>query len=209
MELILVRHGIPVKVEGNVGEPPADPPLSEVGVKEAEAIGRWLAEEEVDLVVASPLRRARETAAPIAARHRLEVTIEPDIAEFDKDSPIYIPLEELKKVNDPRWIALAEDRWHELAGVDRDEFKGRVVSAIDRVVADNPGRRVVIVAHGGVINMYTGKVLGLQRDLWFEPAYCSISRILASRHGISTIGSLNETAHLRGLLTAEAVTGET
>lgn len=203
MELILVRHGIPVKVEGTESEGPADPPLSEVGIKEAEAAGRWLAEEEIDLVVASPLRRALETAAPIAGSHGLGVVVEPDIAEFDKDSPIYIPLEELKKVNDPRWVALAEDRWHELAGIDRDEFKGRVISAIDRIVTENPGRRVVVVAHGGVINMYTGKVLDLERDLWFEPAYCSISRILASRQGISTILSLNETAHLRGLLTPD------
>lgn len=198
MELILVRHGEPIRIEEAEG--PADPPLSERGLKQAGAAAGWLSAEEIHLVVASPLRRALETAGPIAHSHGLEVVQEPDIAEYDRDSTTYIPLEELKRGNDPRWIALVQDRWYEESGLDPAEFKRRITSSIDRIVAENPGGRVVVVCHGGVINMYSGKVLGLARDLWFEPAYCSVSRILVSRSGIATICSLNETGHLRGLL---------
>lgn len=197
MELILVRHAQPLRIE--TGEGPADPPLSPLGRSQAEATARWLSGEKIDLVVASPLLRALETAAPIAEAYGVEATIEPEIAEFDRDSPIYIPLEELKRTNDPRWQAMAQDRWHELVDVDPSEFQSRVVGAIERLAFSNPGRRVVVVCHGGIINVYAGHILGLERYLWFEPAYASITRVLAARNGIRTVLSLNETGHLRSL----------
>jgi probable phosphoglycerate mutase len=57
----------------------------------------------------------------------------------------------------------------------------------------------VIVCHGGVINTYTGDVIGLSTDrtLWFSPDYAGISNIKVSSSGIRSIASLNETAHLR------------
>ena len=53
-----------------------------------------------------------------------------------------------------------------------------------------------MVCHGGVINLYLGRILGVERHLWFEPGYTSISRVAASRDGHRTIVTLNETAHL-------------
>ena len=53
-----------------------------------------------------------------------------------------------------------------------------------------------MVCHGAVINLYLGHVLGLARLLWFEPNYASISRVRASRDGVRSVVSLNETAHL-------------
>ena len=47
-----------------------------------------------------------------------------------------------------------------------------------------------------MINVYLGALLGLDRHLWFEPAYTSISRIAAARSGERSVVSLNETAHL-------------
>ena len=57
-------------------------------------------------------------------------------------------------------------------------------------------RRVVAVCHGGVINVALASVLGLDQPLWFDPGYTSISRMAASRTGIRSVSSLNETAHL-------------
>jgi probable phosphoglycerate mutase len=74
-----------------------------------------------------------------------------------------------------------------------------VVDCVERVVAETRSQRVAVICHGGVINAYLGHVLGIERPLWFEPRYASIHRVAASRDGVRSIVSLNETAHLRGL----------
>ena len=65
MELILVRHGLPERQELDDGR--ADPPLAALGREQAERVADWLAQERIDAVYSSPMRRARETAQPFAA----------------------------------------------------------------------------------------------------------------------------------------------
>ena len=55
--------------------------LSDRGRGQAEAVAQWLADNDVTYVVASPLQRAQETAAPIAAAHSLEVSSDPELIE--------------------------------------------------------------------------------------------------------------------------------
>ena len=74
-----------------------NPPLSELGHRQAAAAAAWLADETFDALYASPLLRARQTAAPIAEAHGLEIQIEDGIAEYDRQSEAYIPIEEVKK----------------------------------------------------------------------------------------------------------------
>lgn len=196
MDLIVVRHAEPERIPP--GDAPADPPLTELGRRQVEAVSAWLAEEPIDAVYASSLRRAVETAEGIAARHGLTVEIEPDIREYDAGTNAYIPYEELKAARDPHWLALAEDRLEDLVP-DGANFRKRVAAAMERIIEANPGRRVVAVCHGGAINVWCAEVLKLDRDLWFEPAYASISRIAASRNGPRSMVTLNETAHLRSV----------
>jgi probable phosphoglycerate mutase len=190
MELLLIRHALPVRIDEGPGAGPADPALAELGRAQADAVAEWLADEEVDAIWCSPMRRARETAAPIAARLGLEVVVEDGIAEYDRESASYIPVEELKAANDPRWYEVPEHPEH---------FRGVVVEAVERIVEAHPRQRVAVVCHGGVINVYTGHVLGLDDPLFFLPGYTSISRVLAASSGERSISTLNETAHLRGL----------
>ncbi len=197
MDLLLVRHAEPVRIEDAPG--PADPPLAERGRTQAEACARWLSFERLHAVVASPLRRAVQTAEPIAAAFGLPVEIDDDLAEFDREAASYIPVEELRAAKDPRWTALTEDRWDELAQIDRDTFRRLVIDAVERVIRAHPGQRAAVICHGGVINIYLAEILGIPRDLWFEPAYTSISRVAASRAGVRSVVSINETAHLRDL----------
>src|SRR5215210_6640675 len=67
MELILVRHAEPRRVGAGEVDGPADPGLTDRGRQQAERLAAWLAVEPVDAVITSPLRRARETAAPVAS----------------------------------------------------------------------------------------------------------------------------------------------
>jgi probable phosphoglycerate mutase len=70
------------------------------------------------------------------------------------------------------------------------------VPAVEELVERFAGQRVVVVTHGGVLNVYLAHVVGTTRLLWFHPEYTSINRVVAARTGQRSIGTLNETAHL-------------
>src|SRR4051794_36756058 len=94
MELLLIRHGLPIRVEDADG--PANPPLSVTGVAQADALAAWLAPLGVDALYTSPLRRAQETAAPLGAALGLEPVVDAGVEEYDAHLPEYIPIEELR-----------------------------------------------------------------------------------------------------------------
>jgi probable phosphoglycerate mutase len=194
MDLALVRHAEPVRTAAGNG--PADPGLTPLGFAQARRLAEWLARENVDAVLSSPMRRAVETAEPIAGAFGLDVEIVDGLIEYDSTSDDYIPMEELQKSGDPRWLAMVEGRWEEFGADPPHVFKARVANTVEDIVDRYPGRRVVAVCHGGVVNCALASILGIDRYLWFEPAYTSISRVVASRSGVRSIVSLNERAHL-------------
>jgi probable phosphoglycerate mutase len=199
MELLLIRHALPVRIEGATG--PADPPLAELGRRQADALAEWLADEPLDAIYTSPLRRAVETAAPLASRHGLVTIVEDDIAEFDREADSYVPIEELKAEDDPRWHEMVAGEWSSDGTVDPAAFAAGVIAGVERIIAAHSGQTVAIVAHGGVVNVYLAHILGTTRPMFFEPAYTSISRVLAARSGQRQVRSVNETAHVRDVLT--------
>jgi probable phosphoglycerate mutase len=195
VELLLIRHALPERRENTDG--PADPALAPNGHAQAELMAEYLASEDVHAVYTSPMRRARETAAPLCAALGVEPIVEDDVAEFDRLSTEYVPIEELKESGDPRFLdAISGVEGHD----DPHEFAERVVTAIERIIAAHSGENVAIVCHGGVINTFVAHVIGLDADPpgFFYPNYTSIHRIAASRSGIRTLVTLNETSFLRG-----------
>ncbi len=196
MELLLIRHGLPVRRELTEGI--ADPELSTAGLAQAEHLADYLASEPIDAVYASPLRRAYQTAEPIASRRGLPIGVVEGVAEWDRNSPEYVPVEELKATNDPRWQAMVRGDWT-VEDETQEQFRERVVRDVDRLIDAHPGQRIAISCHGGVINAYLAHVLSLPVGQgFFYPNYTSIHRIAASRGGHRSIVTVNETAHLRG-----------
>jgi probable phosphoglycerate mutase len=196
MELLLVRHALPVRRELVDGA--ADPELSADGHAQAEHLATYLSSEHLDAIYASPLRRAYQTAAPIAALRSVDVEVCDGVAEYDRLSPDYVPVEELKAENDPRYHAVIGGEW---LSVDEtaDEFRARVVGTVEKLIDDHAGDRVAVVCHGGVINSYLCHVLGLSNPRgFFYPNYTSINRVAAARGGQRSIVTINETSHLRG-----------
>ncbi|MCW2724934.1 MAG: phosphoglycerate mutase [Frankiales bacterium] len=199
VEIVFVRHALPVRIDATPDGGPADPGLSERGRAQALRVPAALAGDEVTALYCSPARRARETAGPLAAALGLEPVVEPGLAEFDTADTSYVPVEELRASGDPRWELLARGELYS-AGVDPVAFRGRVVETVERIAAAHPGGRAVLVTHAGAINAYAGFVLGQERTLWFAPAYTSVTRIAAARDGRRGPVSLNETGHVRDLL---------
>lgn len=195
MELLLIRHGLPKRIV-NV-DTPADPPLDDRGWRQAELLAEYLEPEGIDEVWASPLNRARQTAEPLAKLLGKEITIEQHLAEWDRESTAYIPIEELKATNHPMWQAMVTGEW--TGSEDPETFQRNVVGAVERAITQYPGKRVALVCHGGVINAYISHLLGTANSVgFFHPEYTSIHRVMASSSGVRSLRSLNETAHLRG-----------
>jgi broad specificity phosphatase PhoE len=199
MELVLVRHALPVRIDATPDGRPADPGLAELGRKQAERVLEALVHDEVTHLYSSPAARALETAAPLVDKLGLPLAVEPGLAEFDVAHSSYVPVEELRAAGDPRWELLVKgDLYH--ADVDPDAFRERVVTAVESIAARHPGGRAVLFTHSGAINAYAGHVARQERPLWFAPAYASLTRIGAARDGRRGVVSLNETGHVRDLL---------
>jgi probable phosphoglycerate mutase len=196
MELLIIRHALPVRRELDTGA--ADPELSAAGHEQAAHLTRYLHDEPIDAVYASPLARARQTATPLAESKGLPVVTAAGVAEWDQHSSHYVPVEELKATNDPRWQAMLDGEW--TSEEPEEAFRERVVSSIESIIANHRGQRVAVVCHGGVINGYLAHVLGLATFArgFFYPNYTSINRIAAASSGERSVITLNETGHLRG-----------
>src|SRR5882672_2853078 len=195
MELLLIRHALPERIETDDGSP-ADPPLSALGRAQADRMAGWVAAEKIGAIYTSPMRRARETAEPLARAVGAEIAIDPGLVEMDHLSDVYLPLEQLKAEDYPRWQEMVQ-RGGLYAGVDLAAFRNNVVASVERAIAANPGGRVALVCHGGVINAWAGHVLGIADPFFLDVAYTGVSRFLAASTGERSVRSLNETAHLR------------
>lgn len=192
----MIRHGLPLRIERDDGQP-ANPPLAELGRRQAEQLASWLVDERIDALYASPMRRAHETAMPLADSKGLEIRLEPGVVEYDEQASTYVPLEQLKAENPEEWRALVQGGLYE--GIDFARFRRTVIDTLERIIAAHRGERVAVVCHGGVINCWAAHVLGIDAPLFFEPTYTSINRVLAASSGERMVVTLNEAAHLRPL----------
>jgi probable phosphoglycerate mutase len=196
MQLLLVRHALPLRSEPGQG---SDPDLSEEGFKQVARLPQALARYPISRVVSSPQRRAIQTAEPVAAARELTVDVDDRFAEYDRDLPVYIPIEHIRDENPDEWARMAEG--HLPSSVDEDGFRARILAAVDDVVAAADHEDTVAVfSHGGVINVMLHEILGTKRLLSFPIDYVSVTRLLFSRSGQATVVTVNGTEHVWDLL---------
>lgn len=190
MELIIIRHGRPARVENAEGA--ADPELTDIGHQQAKAMADWVRAESLDRIYVSSMVRARQTSAPLEEAFGMEAIVDDGVREFDDDADHYIPVEEMKKDKEA-WRAFLKESVNET----RDVFNNTVVTAIQAIVDDNKGKKVAIVCHGGVINAWASDVLGLDGSMFFNPNYTSLNRFMCASSGERSVLSLNDVGHLR------------
>jgi probable phosphoglycerate mutase len=170
--------------------------LSVEGHEQARLFGEYMRVEKIDGLYTSPLKRAHQTALPLAGFIGMSPEIVAGVAEWDQNSNEYIPIEELKAANDPRWREIMDGDWS--SDEIPEEFHDRVIESLEMIISRHKGGTAVVTCHGGVINEYLSHVLGLESNQFFYPNYTSIHRIAASSAGHRSILSVNETSHLRG-----------
>ncbi|MDP7738136.1 histidine phosphatase family protein [Mycobacterium paragordonae] len=196
MQLLLVRHALPLRSEHGEG---ADPDLSETGFQQVARLPEALARFPISRVVSSPQRRAIQTAEPLAQARALTIDIEDRLAEYDRDLSSYIPIEQIRTEFPEEWARMAQG--HLPSAVDEDAFRARVCGAIDDLVAAaDPDETVAAFSHGGVINVVLHEILGTARLLSFPIDYASVTRLLFSRTGQATVATVNATEHVWDLL---------
>ncbi|HEY3995602.1 MAG TPA: histidine phosphatase family protein [Mycobacterium sp.] len=196
MQVLLVRHALPLRSEPGEG---SDPDLSHEGRAQVERLPDALARFPISRVISSPQRRAIQTAEPVAAARSLTVEIDDRFAEYDRDLPAYIPVEQIRAEMPEEWARLAQG--HLPSAVDEDAFRARVRAAVDDVVATADAEDTVAVfSHGGVINLLLHEILGTTRLLSFPVDYASVTRLLYSRTGQATVAGVNAVEHVWDLL---------
>jgi broad specificity phosphatase PhoE len=141
--------------------------LSERGRAQAESVAEALKDDDIVLVVASPLQRAQETAAPIAARHGLDVVTDPDLIESEN-------LFEGKRVSpgdgalrDPRNWKYLVNPFRPSWGEPYRQIAARMAMAIDKVRAKAAGHEAVVVSHQ--LPVWTLRRHLEHKRLWHDP----------------------------------------
>ncbi len=201
MELLVIRHARPVRDEAPEGGS-ADPGLADLGRLQAEATADYLTDEGIDHIVSSSMKRALQTAEPLADLLGLPIERLDDLRESDHRSQIYVPSEEWSR-DDPA-VAHYYDEDRDLSDTifsdGYEEFRDRVGRGFEHVIRSNRSRTVAVFCHGMVTGVYLQILLGIDDPLALLVDYCGITRVAASSTGVRTVRSVNETHHVRDLL---------
>ncbi|CAN3131381.1 histidine phosphatase family protein [Mycobacterium sp. smrl_JER01] len=196
MQLLLVRHALPLRSEPGQG---SDPHLSEDGHEQAKRLPDALARFPITRLVSSPQIRAIETGRPVADALGLPIEVDDRLAEYDRDLPHYIPIEQIAAENPQELQRLVDG--HLPSAVDEREFLARVAAAVDDLTAEGDhDDTVAVFSHGGVINVLLHQVLRTERLLSFHVDYASVTRLLSSRSGRLSVAAVNGTEHVWDLL---------
>jgi 2,3-bisphosphoglycerate-dependent phosphoglycerate mutase len=198
--IIAIRHGetlwnVDARIQGHL-----DIDLNAQGRWQADRAAAYLAEEPISAIYASDLSRAFETAQRIAARHQLTVTPQKDLREraFGQfQGMTYTEIEQAFpheavawRCRHPGWAAPG-------GGESLEALRQRVVGCVNRLAAGHTGEQVVLVAHGGVMDMLYRVATGL--DLQAPRSWllgnAAVNRLLWSPQGLTLVG-WGDTGHL-------------
>jgi probable phosphoglycerate mutase len=202
-ELLLIRHGASAdSVEGEafeLVEGQGDPPLSEVGRRQAEQLALRLAREPLDGLYVSTLRRTSQTAAPLVDRTGLTPVVDADLREVWLGEWEGGLLRQKAVDRDPLFQqVMKEQRWDLVPGAEsRAVFGGRLRAAVERVVATHPGGRVAVFSHGAALGELLAQASGAAPFAFLNVDNASISKLVVAPERWIVRG-FNDTAHLSG-----------
>lgn len=157
--IYLVRHGATEWNHDKRAQGHADIDLDAEGHRQAIAVAQELAHLEIDAVYTSDLKRAVDTARPIAETHGLEVRIDPAFREIDQGDWTGLHVDEIKQ----RWPEMWGPARHFTARPDGEspqQVRERALAGLTRVVSDVADGTAVVVSHGGTIRWIAAEALG-------------------------------------------------
>ena len=175
--------------------------LADSGRSQADAVAQRIgALKRVDAVYASPLERARETAAPIAAARGLRVRVDKGLLECDFGEWTGGSLRDLARKPEWQTVQRYPSGFRFPAGESFREMATRIASTAGRLRQQHPGQVVVAVSHADPIKAAVADALGVHLDLFqrISISTCSVTAI-AYGDGGPTVLTVNDTGDLAKL----------
>jgi probable phosphomutase (TIGR03848 family) len=165
-KLVLVRHAVTSDTGSILSGRAPGIDLSDNGRRQAEEVGERLAALPVAAVYTSPIERTARTAESIAKHHGLDVQPLRGVIEADYGEWTGGTIAELAKT--PLWttVQVAPSRARFPGGESLAEMQSRMVAALEAVVAEHPGRVVVVVSHADPIKAAIAHFTGVHLDLF-------------------------------------------
>ena len=197
--ILAMRHGETAwNVEGRI-QGHLDVPLNDLGLWQAERLAQALRHETLDVVYASDLRRAMQTAEAVVKVGGQPLITDSGLRERDfgvfqgqtfRDIEIQLPEQA------ERWRRRDPD-YQPGGGESLNIFFGRCMAAITRLARAHPGQTIGVVAHGGVMDCFYRAAThqGLQAPRSWSLENASINRLIFSGEGFSLVG-WGDTRHL-------------
>jgi broad specificity phosphatase PhoE len=208
--MILVRHGQSTwnrehRIQGQL-----DPPLSDEGRHQVELLGRRLAGRHLAGFYASDLKRAFETAEAIGAFVDLIPEPTPGLREIYLGDWEGLRTDEIAERFPDAWARWRQEPDWDLVpgGEGAARFEARVIATLDEILDRHSHGDVLVVTHGGVIQVALHRVIGRpSRGLFpFKIQNASIS-LIEVRQGRMVIGGSNDVGHLEPALITEPGSG--
>jgi probable phosphoglycerate mutase len=209
--ILAIRHGettwnVDTRLQGHL-----DIPLNEVGLRQASHLAQALAQRDtVDAIYASDLSRAHATASAIAQAMGQTVAVHAGLrerhfgvfqgrtfAQIEAELPEHA-LQWRKRV--PEWTPPG-------GGESLVTLRERILKTVDELAAQHKGQQIVLVAHGGVLDvLYRAATrLTLQAPRTWQLTNTAVNRLLWTPEGLSLVG-WGDTSHLEALGKDEATT---
>lgn len=198
--ILLVRHGqTELSIERRFAGR-GDTALTKEGLRQAGLVARRLAGANIDVIVTSPLQRARKTAEAVAEATGVPMVVDEDLAEADFGLWQGLTLAEA----DNTWPAelaawLSSPDAAPPGGESFAKVALRVLAAFDRLIEAHPHSRAVVVSHVTPIKTLICRALLAPPQAMFRINLdvASLSRVDCFDGGFAVVRSLNDTEHLR------------
>lgn len=199
VRLLLVRHGQTKWNAQHRFQGQSDLPLTETGRRQALAARQRLVGEEIHAAYSSDLRRAWETAETIVAPHELSLRAEPRLREIYFGAWEGLTYDEIVERHPEALAAWEADPLNvpPPGGEALSQVASRVQAALDEIARAHRDETVLLVGHGGALQVLISLVLGLLPTTpWrFRLDSCSLSEIRLRPEGPVLI-RLNESCNL-------------
>ncbi|MDR2113311.1 MAG: histidine phosphatase family protein [Candidatus Accumulibacter sp.] len=207
--ICLIRHGetawnAELRIQGQ-----RDLPLNEVGLAQAEALARRLADQHFDAIHGSDLLRARQTAQPLASAHGLPVQLETALRERNFGCCEGMTRAEIQAADPVVAESLAARRPDYVipGGESLRQHLDRAGACLSRLASQYAGRTIAVVTHGGVLDLLYRQARGvpLESPRDFPLPNASINWLIVQGENLR-FESWGDTAHLTGIAQAPFVT---
>lgn len=162
MNVIVARHGVTQANIGRITNGRSDDMLTDEGRKQAEELVNKLKDYKFDSIFSSPLKRATETALPIAEATNSEINIDIRLIEVDFGIFTKKPYSEIEKVTGKTGTEMLNDYKFDFPeGETSEEVEERVRSFIDELKAKQY-KNVLVVTHGGILRWIAYIITGVR-----------------------------------------------